>query len=72
MKTKEELNALKEEINSINQKLHELTEDELKQVIGGIGFIGNNQSPFRIPEGPCPKELRIYENGLTDFKSGER
>ena len=35
MKTKEELNALKEEIETLNQKLHELTEEELVQVCGG-------------------------------------
>ena len=35
MKTKEELNALKEEVENVNKKLAELTEEELKQVIGG-------------------------------------
>ena len=39
MKTKEELNALKEEIETLNKKLAELTEDELEQVTGGIGDI---------------------------------
>ena len=37
MKTKEELNALKEEVEALNKKLHELTEEELKQVTGGVG-----------------------------------
>ena len=37
MKTKEELNALKEEVETLNQKLAELTEEELGQVSGGIG-----------------------------------
>ena len=37
MKTKEELNALKEEVETVNKKLHELTEDELAQVSGGAG-----------------------------------
>ena len=36
MKSKEELNALKEEVEALNKKLHELTEEELKQVSGGI------------------------------------
>lgn len=36
MKTKEELNALKEEIEVLNKKLADLTEEELGQVIGGI------------------------------------
>ena len=35
MKTVEELNALKEEVETLNKKLAELTEEELKQVIGG-------------------------------------
>ena len=36
MKTKEELNALKEEIETLNKKLAELTEEELAQVTGGV------------------------------------
>lgn len=35
MKTKEELNAIKEEFENLNRKLAELTEDELKKVTGG-------------------------------------
>ena len=35
MKTKEELNALKEEVETVSRKLHELTDDELAQVSGG-------------------------------------
>ena len=35
MKTKEELTALKEEVETLNKKLAELNEEELKQVIGG-------------------------------------
>ena len=37
MKTKEELNALKEEVETLNEKLAELTEEELAQVSGGLG-----------------------------------
>ena len=37
MKTKEELNALKEEVETLNKKLSELSEDELVQVTGGAG-----------------------------------
>ena len=36
MKTKEELNALKEEVETLNKKLDELTEEELAQVSGGV------------------------------------
>ena len=34
-KTKEELNTLKQEFESLTNKLQELTDDELKLVIGG-------------------------------------
>ena len=36
MKTKEELNIIKEEIETLNEKLAELTEEELEQVTGGV------------------------------------
>ena len=35
MKTKEELNALKEEVEALSKKLLELTDEELEQVSGG-------------------------------------
>ncbi len=38
MKTKEELNALKEEYESMKGKLAKLSEDELKKVVGGQGI----------------------------------
>ena len=40
MKTKEELNALKNEVKDLNAKLAELSEDELKEVTGGkyVGY----------------------------------
>ncbi len=34
-KSKEELNALKEEVEAVNEKCRELTEEELKEVTGG-------------------------------------
>ena len=37
MKTKEELNAIKEEIEALNRKLAELTDEELEQITGGKG-----------------------------------
>ena len=36
MKTKEQLNALKEEVETVSRKLTELNEEELRQVAGGI------------------------------------
>ena len=35
-KSKEELNRLKEEVETVNEKLHELTEEDLEQVTGGL------------------------------------
>ena len=40
MKSKEELNAIKEEVETLSKKLSELTGDELEQVCGG--FLVNN------------------------------
>ena len=41
MKTKEELNALKEEVETVSKKLHELTEEELAQVSGGLATVND-------------------------------
>ena len=55
MKTKEELNALKEEVETLNKKLAELSEEELKQVAGG----GDVYEPsYRVTD----------ENNLIDFE----
>ena len=37
MKTKEELKVIKEEVDTLNEKLAELTDEELEQVSGGSG-----------------------------------
>lgn len=61
MKTKEELNTLKEEIDTLNKKLAELTDEELKQVAGG--------SPYGIGEEDSPEEILDFEGEYTrDFK----
>ena len=39
MKSKEELDALKEEVESVNEKLAELTPEEIAQVTGGLAPI---------------------------------
>lgn len=36
MKTKEELTELKKEYENVKSKLSELSEDELKEVVGGV------------------------------------
>ena len=45
-KTKEELNKLKEEVEDVNEKLSELTPEELEQVFGG-GDILSMRTPER-------------------------
>ena len=58
MKTKEELKELKNEYETLNNKLKELTEDELKEVVGGTigdwqniehsGIETKNQGQYKI------------------------
>ena len=53
MKTKEELNALKEEVETVNKKLQELTEEELAQVSGGYEiFFYYSQNLSEIGDAP--------------------
>ena len=59
MKTKEELNALKNEVETLNKKLAELTEDELRLVVGGAGTV------FVIDDPHENKEIHIY-NGTVE------
>ena len=54
MKSKEELNKLKEEVESVNEKLQELTEEELEQVNGGA----TNWRDFDPPIG----DIRSYND----------
>ena len=48
MKTKEELNALKQEVETLNKKLAELTDEELVQV-----YAGYMPEPIMPPEKPA-------------------
>ena len=43
MKTPEELTALKKEVETVNEKIHELTDDELAFVSGGAADITYDQ-----------------------------
>ena len=58
MKTKEELNALKEEVETLNQKLAELSVEELAQVCGG-DHVRPNDSVLE-PPGHDPNERRFH------------
>lgn len=59
MKTKEELNALKEEVKAVNKKLAELSEEELAEVTGGS-----------LPK-INPDEKYVLFQHLTHDESGE-
>ena len=61
MKTKEELNAIKEDVETLNNKLNELTEEELAQVSGGnagsdIERLRFSGKPVPLPEAKSKKE----------------
>ena len=60
MKTKEELNELKEEVEALSKKLHELTEDELEQVTGGKEDMAE-QSDSKAPKS-------VFPLGFSDAK----
>ena len=60
MKTKEELNALKAEVETLNRKLHELTDEELAQVTGGIIVFDKKSDGSAWEENP--EEIVWYSN----------
>ena len=73
MKTKEELNALKEEVETLNRKLHELTEEELAQVSGGARLIlGEDpesmavvaESEMKLKERAVAEHLKVAEEAV--------
>ena len=55
MRTKEELNALKE-VETLNKKLTELTEEELEQVDGGIKPVRRQDDCNMLELGFCYKD----------------
>lgn len=64
MKTKEELNALKNEIEELNNKLKELTEDELKEINGG----SFDEDIRKYIDGLINPEY-VYKNAINKQKS---
>ena len=61
MKTKDELNALKEEVETLNKKLMDLTEEELEQVSGGN--IVPPVIPLPVPGREVPVPQDIFNSG---------
>ena len=73
MKSKEELNALKEEVETVSRKLAELSEEELEQVAGGaagsVQFFNEDKGfGFIKPEDggrdifARPIDIKVHEN----------
>ena len=69
MKTKEELNTLKEEVEALNKKLAELTEEELAQVSGGGGVPCPSPRPIKRDMPMCGYDRRYafcpYKNDYS-------
>ena len=71
MKTKEELNALKEEVETLNKKLTGLTEEELAQVCGGWTYWlpkKDGEKPIVPPNNDCGKPI-VPPNNDNDNNS---
>ena len=68
MKTKEELNALKEEFEALNAKLAELSNDELAQITGGTNDDGGHEYA------PDLRDLcsYMYDRGACPFPENKR
>ena len=62
MKTREELNALKEELNAMGKKLAELTEEELNEVTGGNNDYGDI---FKKKDNTENYEIHIYDGKVA-------
>ena len=67
MKTKEELNALKDEVEALNKKLAELTDEKLAEIMGGWSCVGgilgiSDSSNITIPGfKPGKTDVHIYK-----------
>ena len=66
MKTKEELNALKEEVEVLKKKLAELTEEELDQVSGGVSSDILGCGPVLPPGAPDAEPPRTSQTNSND------
>ena len=63
MKTKEELNALKEEFETLNKKLCELTEEELEQVTGGFASTSKRVFETAFIVATPVREMKAFQYG---------
>lgn len=68
-KTKEELQQLKNRYESLNKELKELTEEELRQVIGGFANVeleqaGNNYNNFMQSQEEAQQEVNQAQSRI--------
>ena len=66
-KTKEELNELKKEYEILNNKLKELTEDELEIVVGGIVKLIRSCPDIKLNEGSASTMLKSTYSVLQEL-----
>ena len=59
MKSKEELNELKKRYENLTEEIRELTEEELKEVTGGVTDEEEEPIVWRIPVFDKPGRARI-------------
>ena len=59
MKTKEELNKLKEEVEAVNEKLAELTPEEIAQVSGGLAPGVNGEPVIKPVVDPAARKTQV-------------
>ena len=67
MKSKEELNTLKEEVETVSRKLAELTEEELEQVTGGIFNLADIESMGVLKDAVAGATIRV--RGATSINA---
>ena len=53
MKTKIELNTIKENVETENRQRRLLTDEEAEQVAGGVDFAASSESDFEMPDCNC-------------------
>lgn len=79
MKTKEELKIIKEEVAALKNKLVELNDEELSQVVGGAGYsYCNYRDDSRIEKCPYSAAYQLWDfhscpscsKHTVDFSSG--
>ena len=68
MKTKEELNALKERIETVSKELRALSDEELEYVTGGVGVMNEKLYMGNISYDNSTKmdpTIQFFDNGSS-------